>query len=820
MLEQYTLFAQFYLIEQLAVFRITCKMLYLQLNVFLDLATNGFCVPKDLDMEEGEADESQEGVDKGGMGLGDGEGEKDVSDRIETEDQLDDARPENQEREEKEDKDCKEEDAGIDMSEDFESKLQDLDKKDDEDNEKEDEENSDDLDKQMGDTDKDADKLDEEIWGKDEDEPDEEKEETNEKDNGGGQEIGDKEMSAKDGETEKEQEPKNENSGEKEADQEKKEINEIDEPDVNDDQIDPYHGKHQPEPEPEPLDLPEDMNLDDGDAKEDNQDQEENPFDIDTMKESIPPPETTDPESKENNEEEEGGEEKKEEEDSSDDEGDGAEESALGLDERNPNDDEKTTEDEIPEADKPVGGTQEEEKKDEGEPENEDKDEDAKQEDKAEPSTDAGSKESDAAEQVDTKVGGSRDKVADVTETEEDNNAAEENSQEENNDKGTGQAQSEKQEQGHSGSSMQHSAPVTNKKLNEIEPEKRKNPGTSDENRSLVDKMEPEKKKLKTIHQDEDGIGENEDDNPAVEESEEAEMYQHIKSAEKFDKHAVDAATEEQVKEQASNMEEEKIVEEKDEAMDVEMHQDEEEKDLEEKVDIQDPEKLSETKNDKEKPSKAQERKHAEDGQVEMNVEVDGEAVETVKVNRGDETTFHTNIKTSEDTSPSSRLVESKRLEVEAMLGQWLHIPPTEEATAAWNCLSTLTDGPARDLSEKLRLVLEPTQASRLKGDYRTGRRINMRKVIPYIASQFRKDKIWMRRTKPSKRDYQIVLALDDSSSMADNHSKELAFESLALISKAMTYLEIGQLCVMNFGETTNVLHPLGEFFTEHSGAK
>jgi midasin (ATPase involved in ribosome maturation) len=39
-----------------------------------------------------------------------------------------------------------------------------------------------------------------------------------------------------------------------------------------------------------------------------------------------------------------------------------------------------------------------------------------------------------------------------------------------------------------------------------------------------------------------------------------------------------------------------------------------------------------------------------------------------------------------------------------------------------------------------------------------------MRKVIPYIASQFRKDRIWLRRTKPAQRNYQIVLAVDDSS--------------------------------------------------------
>ena len=54
-----------------------------------------------------------------------------------------------------------------------------------------------------------------------------------------------------------------------------------------------------------------------------------------------------------------------------------------------------------------------------------------------------------------------------------------------------------------------------------------------------------------------------------------------------------------------------------------------------------------------------------------------------------------------------------------------------------------------------------------------------MRKVIPYIASQFRKDKIWLRRTKPSKRQYQIMLAVDDSSSMNDNHSKQVRNEQL-----------------------------------------
>lgn len=85
------------------------------------------------------------------------------------------------------------------------------------------------------------------------------------------------------------------------------------------------------------------------------------------------------------------------------------------------------------------------------------------------------------------------------------------------------------------------------------------------------------------------------------------------------------------------------------------------------------------------------------------------------------------------------------------------------------------------------------------RGDYRTGKRLNMRKVIAYVASQFRKDKIWLRRTQPSKRQYQIILAVDDSSSMVDNHSKQLAFESLACISNALTHLEAGELSIVRY---------------------
>uniref|UniRef100_A0A3Q2XAQ5 Midasin AAA ATPase 1 n=1 Tax=Hippocampus comes TaxID=109280 RepID=A0A3Q2XAQ5_HIPCM len=145
-----------------------------------------------------------------------------------------------------------------------------------------------------------------------------------------------------------------------------------------------------------------------------------------------------------------------------------------------------------------------------------------------------------------------------------------------------------------------------------------------------------------------------------------------------------------------------------------------------------------------------------------------------------------------------------------------------QESAAAymWRQYKTMTYLLSQQLSEQLRLILEPTQAAKLRGDYRTGKRLNMRKVIPYIASQFRKDKIWLRRTKPSKRDYQICLAVDDSSSMVDNHSKQLAFESLSVIVNALTLLEVGQVSVYSFGEQVQLLHPFQQQFNDDSGAR
>jgi midasin len=54
----------------------------------------------------------------------------------------------------------------------------------------------------------------------------------------------------------------------------------------------------------------------------------------------------------------------------------------------------------------------------------------------------------------------------------------------------------------------------------------------------------------------------------------------------------------------------------------------------------------------------------------------------------------------------------------------------TESATIDWKNLELATMKLSQELAEQLRLVMEPTLASKLQGDYRTGKRINMKKVL------------------------------------------------------------------------------------------
>ncbi|KAL7162677.1 hypothetical protein ACSBR2_043041 [Camellia fascicularis] len=145
-----------------------------------------------------------------------------------------------------------------------------------------------------------------------------------------------------------------------------------------------------------------------------------------------------------------------------------------------------------------------------------------------------------------------------------------------------------------------------------------------------------------------------------------------------------------------------------------------------------------------------------------------------------------------------------------------------DNATVLWRSYELRTTRLSQELAEQLRLVMEPTLASKLQGDYKTGKRINMKKVIPYIASHYRKDKIWLRRTRPNKRDYQVVIAVDDSRSMSEFHCGDVAVEALVTVCRAMSQLEVGNVAVASFGTKGNIrlLHEFDRPFTGEVGVK
>ena len=98
-------------------------------------------------------------------GLGQGEGAKDVSDQIENEDMLDGAYHNPEDGQDKEEKDNKEEDNGIEMSENFDSNLQDKNEEEKGDEEEEDKEGE--LEDESGEVEGNED-LDKDMWGEEE----------------------------------------------------------------------------------------------------------------------------------------------------------------------------------------------------------------------------------------------------------------------------------------------------------------------------------------------------------------------------------------------------------------------------------------------------------------------------------------------------------------------------------------------------------------------------------------------------------------------------------------------------------------------------
>lgn len=227
-------------------------------------------------------------------------------------------------------------------------------------------------------------------------------------------------------------------------------------------------------------------------------------------------------------------------------------------------------------------------------------------------------------------------------------------------------------------------------------------------------------------------------------------------------------------------------------------------------------------------PDVTDENQETLDNQLQDDMQLDRDAAPTEGQPAG---AFIPGDRTSRDDAngaPGAEEVTEELDEVDSQLAA-IHLSstlppltPEAEARRLWSHYESATNDLSLSLTEQLRLILAPTLATKLRGDFRTGKRLNIKRIIPYIASQYKRDKIWMRRSIPSKRNYQIMLAVDDSKSMLESGSGQLAFETLALVAKSLSMLEAGDLCVLGFGneDHVRVAHEFGKPFSSEAGTQ
>jgi midasin len=95
------------------------------------------------------------------------------------------------------------------------------------------------------------------------------------------------------------------------------------------------------------------------------------------------------------------------------------------------------------------------------------------------------------------------------------------------------------------------------------------------------------------------------------------------------------------------------------------------------------------------------------------------------------------------------------------------------------------------ELTREMSVVLEENEKSRYQGEYKTGRRLNMKRIVGYLASEGERNRIWMRRTKPSGRKYNLRIFVDDSGSIKNSGLVEPIVKSLSLIANSLLMLGV-----------------------------
>ncbi|KID90916.1 Midasin [Metarhizium guizhouense ARSEF 977] len=757
--------------QGLEMHRASAYMAYNLTKAFNQIVSQGFCTPQ----EKSDETSGDAGQLEAGTGLGDGEGAQDISKDIQPDEDLTElAQEANKEKNE----DIQDEKDAVDMAdEDLEGELgsvagEDEDEGSQKGDEKEEEE--DDMDEEAGDVDDlDPTAVDEKMWdGNDDDDNADKDQQGNE---AKGQQQDDEQMAAdedtkqKDAEKEPEVREEKEQPGEGEEEEEA----EVEEEDVH--AQEELNRQDQNVQENDALELPEDMELD-FDDKEEVSDND----DLDDL---------SDPEGEADQPEEQPAEKDEIDEDMEDAAGQQLKEEAGEV------------EDEIGEDEEEVP-TGADEVKDEVESDVDDEAEEESKEETAQdvtqPPQDNENTDVDNAAPSDVKSTGldQNQQSMDI-----DDKFQAQAAQQEQGDMGDGAADQDTSA-GSKGDTSRSNETV-DKSQQEDDDE---NSARSDPFRKLGDALE------KWHRQNADIMDANQEDtnNQKADERENAEQgrqeYQHLQNDEAAaDTQAMGNAEEDEVQpiDEAMAIDDEG---EKDDPTSNRMEEDadDEAKEAPDKMDLGDSEETREAANSKE----------ADDGRT---------GVQTRQGNYNQEKTpSEADDGVAEDGEPDDGPIEETSEQLSTThIGDEARAPRDYgECLQQWSEFQTKSHALSLNLTSQLRLILTPSQSTKLSGSFRTGKRLNIKRIIPYIASSYKRDKIWMRRAIPTKRTYQILLCVDDSKSMGESSSGSLAMESLVMVSRSLAMLEAGQVGVVGFGGDVFTAHELTEPFASDAGAK
>lgn len=114
-----------------------------------------------------------------------------------------------------------------------------------------------------------------------------------------------------------------------------------------------------------------------------------------------------------------------------------------------------------------------------------------------------------------------------------------------------------------------------------------------------------------------------------------------------------------------------------------------------------------------------------------------------------------------------------------------------------YNCIS---------LINCIKSVIETNKNSKYKGCYKSGKKLSIKALVKYIASNYTKDRIWMRRSK-NKYNYKFNLYVDNSKSMLDYDLVDMLSSVINILKVLFNHLGI-EFKIFKFGSKTEEVDP------------